>query len=108
MSSSFFAISDGPCLRWARLRFALLWVYWFSLFPCVGPVVGLSGVGLWNVGLTNVELSDVRFPVVRLLWKLVSAALGEVLDQAGHKSPTAPAPAPKKIYTGRVKRKHGT
>ena len=34
-----------------------------------------------------VGLSDVGLPVVGLLWKWVSAALGEVLDQAGHKSP---------------------
>ena len=32
--------------RWARLRFALLWVYWFSLFLCVLPNVGLLVVGL--------------------------------------------------------------
>ena len=32
--------------RWARFRFVLLRVYWFSLFLCVGPVVELSDVGL--------------------------------------------------------------
>ena len=35
--------------RWARLRFALLWVYWFSFFVCVGSVVELSDVGLSGV-----------------------------------------------------------
>ena len=44
------------------------------VFLCVGLVVGLSDVGLSDVGL---------------LWKWVSAAFGNVLDQAGHnKSPT--------------------
>ena len=55
-------------------------------------------------------MSDVGFSDVGLLWKWVSAALGNVLDQAGHKSPTQvpqPPRALKKIYTGRVKRKHG-
>ena len=35
------------------------------------------------LGLSDVGLSDVG-----LLWKWVSAAFGNVLDQAGHKSPT--------------------
>ena len=41
-------------VRWARYRFVLLWVYWFSLFLCVGSVVvDLSDVGLSDVGLSN-------------------------------------------------------
>ena len=44
--------------RWARLRFALLWVYWVLLFLCVGPVGGLSDVGLSDVELSEVGLSD--------------------------------------------------
>ena len=54
-------------------------------------------------------MSDVGLSDVGLLWKWVSAAFGNVLDQAGYKSPTqVPQPPPralKKIYTGRVKRK---
>ena len=45
--------------------------------------------------------------VVGSLWKWASAVFGEVLDQAGPKSPTTPAPALKKIYTGQVKHEHG-
>ena len=57
-------------------------------------------------------MSDVGLSDVGLLWKWVSAAFGNVLDQAGHnKSPTQShnprARALKKIYTGRVKHKHG-
>ena len=33
----------------ARLRIALLWVYWLSLFLCVGSDYGLPGC--WNAGL---------------------------------------------------------
>ena len=51
------------------------------VFLCVGLVVGLSDVGLSDVGL---------------LWKWVSAAFGNVLDQAGHKSPTQ-APQPPRL-----------
>ena len=72
--------------RWARLRFALLWVYWFSFFVCVGPVVELPDVGLSDAGLSGCRVGG-------LIWKRVSAAPGEELDQAGHKSPTqAPQP----------------
>ena len=35
-------------------------------------------------------MSDVGLPDVGLHWKWVSAAFGEVLDQAVHKSPTNP------------------
>ena len=77
--------------RWARLYFALFWVYWFSLFLCVGLVVGLPNVGLSDVGLADVGLADVG-----LFRKWVSAAFREVLDQAGHKSPTQ-APRPPRL-----------
>ena len=46
--------------RWARSRFALLWVYCFSFFLCVGPncrVVELSDVGLPDVGLSGCRMS---------------------------------------------------
>ena len=74
--------------RWAKLRFALFWVYWFSLFLCVGLVAGLSDVGCRIVGL---------------LWKGVSAAFGKDLDQARQKPPHKPhnpAPAQKKYIRG--------
>ena len=67
----------------------------FLFFLCVGLVVGLSDAGLSDVELSDVvcRMSDVRFSdvglsVVGLLRKWVSAALGEVLDQPGHKSLT--------------------
>ena len=51
-------------------------------------------------------MSDVGLSDVGLLWKWVSAAFGNVLDQAGHKSSTPPSlttppRALKKIYTGK-------
>ena len=33
--------------RWARFRFVLLWVYWFSFFLCVGSVVELLLVSVF-------------------------------------------------------------
>ena len=38
--------------------------------------------------MSDFRMSDCRMSGVELLWKWVSAASGEVLDQAGHKSPT--------------------
>ena len=53
-------------------------------FGFIGFRVSLCSVGCRIVGLSGVGLSDVG-----LLWKWVSAAFGNVLDQAGHnKSPT--------------------
>ena len=62
--------------------------------------------------MSDVGCRIVGCRIVGLFWKWVSAAFGNILDQAGHKgstppSPTTPARALKKIYTGRVKRKHG-
>ena len=67
--------------RWARVRFALFWVYCFRVSLCRVVRVGCRIVGLSDVGL---------------LWKWVSAAFGKVLDQAGHKSPTQ-VPQPPRV-----------
>ena len=61
------------------------------VFLCVGLVVGLS------------DCRIVGCRIVGLLWKWVSAAFGNVLDQAGHKTPTPspttpPARAEENIY----------
>ena len=62
-----------------------------AIYNYAGPVVGLSDVRLPNVGLSDVGLSDCRMSGCRMLdcfKKWVSVALWEILDQAGHKSPT--------------------
>ena len=82
--------------RWARLRFALLWVDCFSLFLCVGLVVGLSDIGMSGVGLSDCRIAlEMGF---RGVWGCVRYDRA----QKPHTSPTTPAPALKKIYTGRV------
>ena len=57
-----------------------------------------EGLPSWS----DVGLSDCQIALEKGI-----AALGGALNQAGHKSPITPAPALKKIYTGRVKDRHG-
>ena len=87
---------------------------WLGGPGCALPCFGFIGfrVSLCRVGCRIVGCRIVGCRIVGLLWKWVSAAFGNVLDQAGHKSSTPPSPttpprALKKIYTGRVKHKHG-
>ena len=84
--------------RWARLRFALLWVYWVF-------VVSLCRAGWRIVGLPDCRIAGL--PDCRIVGLSVVGLLGECIDQEGHKSPTTPAPTLKKICTGRIKYKHG-
>ena len=47
--------------RLVMLRFALFWFYWFSLFLCVGFVVGLSDcriAGLSDCQMSECQMSD--------------------------------------------------
>ena len=57
---------------------------------CALPCFGFIGfrVSLCRVGCRIVGCRVVGCRIVGLLWKWVSAAFRNVLDQAGHKSPT--------------------
>ena len=68
------------------------------VFLCVGLVVGLSDVGCRIVGC-RIAL-EMGF---RSVWECFRSGRA----QKPHTSPTTPARALKKIYTGRVKHKHG-
>ena len=68
------------------------------VFLCVGLVVGLSDVGCRIVGC-RIAL-EMGF---RSVWECFRSGRA----QKPHTSPTTTARALKKIYTGRVKRKHG-
>ena len=68
------------------------------VFLCVGLVVGLSDV---DVGLSDCRIAlEMGF---RSVWECFRSGRA----QKPHTSPTTTARALKKIYTGRVKRKHG-
>ena len=71
---------------WARLRFALLWVYWFSLFLCV--------------------VSDVGLLVFNLFWKWFPRRLGKHYIRQGTQPHTPRAGAQKTSATALAPRVH--
>ena len=77
--------------------------------PCFGFIgfrVSLCRVGCRIVGLSDCRMSDCRIALemgFRSVWECFRSGRA----QKPHTSPTTPARALKKIYTGRVKHKHG-
>ena len=72
--------------------------------PCFG-FIGFR-VSLCRVGCRIVGLSDCRI-ALEMGFRSVWGSIRSGRAQKPHTSPTTPAPALKKIYTGRVKHKHG-